>query len=69
MNKGTPKTLDQAISNAFTIEGLGDESHAYNTIKDFMAQKFTVYYLKKADNQEVMDVLFELYEKLTKREV
>lgn len=62
---GTPKTLDEAIANVICfrphLKRLDD--HAYDTIRDFMAQKFAVAYCK-ADPATLV-ILEDLFLKLT----
>jgi hypothetical protein len=45
-NKGTPKTLKQALFNAFEAEGLHTSAKMIETleahVRDFAAQKFSV---------------------------
>lgn len=67
---GTPKTLDEAIGNVICyrphLKRLDD--HAYDTIRDFMAQKFGVAYIQAGDDKKVIAILEDLFLKLTQKE-
>lgn len=64
LQKGTPKTLTQAINN-----GLSDPSGrgcVKTHLKDFLAQKFNVAMIENEDNTEVVEALKSLFERITK---
>ncbi len=66
--RGTPKTLDEAIDHM--IAGLSMyemKEDGYVILKDFLAQKFGVAYMKANDNPEALKILEELFQKLTVR--
>ncbi len=63
----TPKTLDEAITNALCVGPLSElRERLYNHVKDFMAQRFGVAYLGARDAEE-LKLLESLFEGLTKR--
>jgi len=64
---GTPKTLDEAIMNAICIGPMNEvQERSYHVLRDFMAQKFSVAYLK-TDDPQAFKVLQDLFETLTAR--
>lgn len=63
-NIGTPKTLDEAISNALMHPLKDVREQLYFHIKDFLAQKFGVVII---DNKEQDVMLMDLYENLIHR--
>lgn len=62
--KGTPKSLRQALFNAFEAEGLHTSAKMIDTltahIREFTAQKFVT----KSRNPEVNDALIEVFKKI-----
>jgi len=66
----TPKTIDEALVDILCIrppEGKRLDDHAYDVLRDFMAQKFTVAFAKADGNEKALEILNDLFEKLTKR--
>lgn len=63
----TPKTLDQAIGHTLVgpLHELRERSHA--VLKDFLAQKFSVAYLKAESVPGALPILEELFHALTVR--
>lgn len=63
MNRGTPTSLEQAIFNAFEDAGMvvsaGLVEGIKLSVKDFIAQKFSIAHLTKAENEDVL--LQDLY--------
>lgn len=61
-NKGTPKTLKQAIFNAFEAQqtklSAALMAQLENDIKDYAAQKFGLYMLKHELSSAVLQYLF-----------
>lgn len=66
MTDGTPKTLTEAISNGassvYDINRVIPTLHEH--VRDFLAQKFNVAYLKAKDDGE-LERLKELFRKVT----
>lgn len=60
LDKGTPKTLKEAINNAI-IEGsskdLNERLHAH--IRDYISQKFTTMMFKAPGNSDMLMTLFK----------
>lgn len=64
----TPKTLDEAIQHALMIGPLCDiEERSHAVLKDFLAQKFSVAYLKAESVPGALPILEELFRVLTVR--
>lgn len=66
--KGTPKSLLEAVNNA--LEEVCDENNEQldvliaNHVKDFIRQKLSVAYFKAAKNPEALEILKELKQNL-----
>lgn len=69
MNRGTPKTLNQAIINGLEDYGFQNNEKLAKFIephiKDFLSQKFNVSMMKQQDDK-LADDLKALFEKITK---
>lgn len=66
LDKGTPKTLREAIDNGIDDAiSVGYGESTFNHVKDFIAQKFTPIMLRESDG-EIQRMLQRLYEDLTK---
>lgn len=50
---GTPKTIDEAIGRHVTVRATKE------SVKDFMAQKFTIAMIKNPKSEEILKKLFE----------
>lgn len=60
---GTPITLQEAINKGLTQGPLNEvEARLYLSVKDFLAQQFTIAICQNHDQQ---DMLMKLYERLT----
>lgn len=65
---GTPKDLDEAVLHAICIGPINQvRERSYVVLKDYMAQKFAVAYMKADGNPEALKILEDLYAKLIKR--
>lgn len=66
MSQGTPKNLKEALMVAICLRPLKDVmDDAPSIIKDFLAQKFGAALLK-AENQQEVDAIKELWEQIIK---
>lgn len=67
--RGSPKSLDEALETIrFTTGGHVAPHFAYFTVRDFMAQKFGVAYMKASDDPVAMKHLEILWDSLVKRD-
>lgn len=65
MNKGTPKTLDQAIVEAMCIGPASEgKDRIKDAVRDFMAQKFTKAIFDSMSDEE-RDNLKKLWSEIT----
>lgn len=65
---GTPKNLDEAVRHAICIGPMNEiEERSYHVLKDFMAQNFGVAYLQAEGNEVALNILKDLFGRLTKR--
>jgi hypothetical protein len=65
---GTPRTLDEAIRNAICTGPLsGVSEQLYHHIKDFLAQRFGVAFIKAGDDNHLVEMLETLYKECMKR--
>lgn len=69
MNRGTPKTLNQAIINGLEAYGFQNNEKLAQFIephiKDFLAQKFSVAGMKVQDEKLEAEI-HQLFQKITK---
>ncbi len=66
---GTPSTLDEAIFNALCVGALREvPERAYHVLRDFLAQGFGTAYMQASENPEALEILENLFRKLTRRE-
>jgi len=61
---GTPMTLTQAIINGLYDSSPDVRSNVELAVKDFVRQILCIQFLKYGDNQEIMNVLYEIEAKL-----
>lgn len=69
--RGTPATLDEAIEDAIIMRpACTIKEHAYETLRDFAAQKFAVAYMKAEKiGPEAFQLVCELFKSLTQRKL
>lgn len=64
----TPKTLDEAVEHALMFGPLCEiRERSYHVLKDFLAQKFSVAYVKASRDIDALEILEELFASLTIR--
>lgn len=64
----TPKTLDEAIAHAILFGPVCEiQERSYYVLRDFLAQKFSVAYVKASRAPEALLILEELFANLTNR--
>lgn len=70
-NKGTPKTLDQAILNGMEDMGAWQDEKLANMIKmhvkDYLAQRFMAWAAKAAKQNLTEDQVIEMYRVITNK--
>ena len=64
----TPRTLDEAIEHALMVGPLCEiRERSYCVLKDFLAQKFSVAYLRASRGDDALEIMEALFASLTIR--
>lgn len=67
MRDGTPRTLKEAIEQAVCVGALSElEQRSFEVLKDFIAQKFMIAYLKARKDEKALKILKETFHSLTR---
>ena len=65
-NKGTPKTMEEAITNAICIGPVRETPQRLRShIRDFLSQKFGVALLNASESPEAEKILNDLWTQIT----